>query len=410
MAETQPKPAKTPTVRPVKFIEIRTYLAERYQFRFNTVAVDLEYTEKGANEWQPLNPSNLTCELFESGFQGFDKQLDAMLRSDFVPKFDPIRQYFEGLPEWDGTDYIGQLMSHIKTSDQDFFIAQFKKMLVRMIAQSFNRIAFNKHCLTLYSKQNDGKTSFFEYLINDTPLERYYKKNPDIEGKEAKRALAENFLLNLDELSALSKTDVNRVKATFSESAIKVRLPYDKKDSIMPRRASFVGSTNKREFLVDETGNVRWLVFEVISINHNYGRPGGYADVDINKVWAQAFSLFQTNSPVNLSADEIAHSEKNNEQYGQRTPEYQMLLQWFTPAPKAQGGTFYQPVNIVQRLTELSDNKIRLTSENVGRALTKMGIERSANRIGKNVAYGYWLKELLLGVDGQPTEPVTVKF
>ncbi|QHV97555.1 VapE domain-containing protein [Spirosoma endbachense] len=389
--------------KPIKFLLIMNYLENKYDFRFNTVSIDLEYKPKQETDWKTLNPADLEVELLREGFTGFDKQLAALLKSSFVPRFDPILEYFESLPPWDNkTDYIGILANYVRTTDQEFYLRQFKKMLVRMVAQGLNAIAFNKHCFTFYSNQNDGKTYFFENLLQGTGLAEYSKKNIEFEGKDSKRSLAENFMINLDELAGLSKQDVNRAKAFFSESQIKLRLPYDKKDSIMSRRASFVGSTNQREFLVDETGNVRWIVFEVLSINHDNGGPNGYRAVDINKVWAQAYFLFQNDYPVQLDKDEIAHSENNNARYGRDSVEYQMLLQYFTPVAKEQGGTFYQPYKLVERLTQLASNTVRLTSENMGRALKKMGVEKAQTRIGQLPVWGYYLSENLLNVADQP--------
>jgi predicted P-loop ATPase len=398
--------------KPIKFVLIRDYLEKKYDFRFNAVAIDLEYKPLKATVWETLNPSDLECELFLEGFTGFEKQLSALLKSSsFVPVYDPIRNYFETLPPWDQqTDYISQYASYVRTTDQPFFLEQFKKMMVRMIAQAYNTISFNKQCLTFYSNQNDGKTYFFENMLKDTPLERYSKKNPDVEGKEAKRALAENFLVNFDELAGFSKQEVSKIKAFFSESQIKVRLPYDKKDSVMMRKASFVGSTNKREFLVDETGNVRWLVFEVLSINHDNGGPNGYRAVDINNVWAQAFFLFQGGYPVQLSPEELKHSETNNEKYARTTTEYELLISHFEPANKDALGKFYQPKDLLIRLTQLTSNQVRLNPENIGRALTKMKVERAQHRIGQFPVYGYWLKENLLDLSDQPATPVNIKF
>ena len=386
------------------------YLQSRYEFRFNTVSIDIEYrAKKNGAEWTVLVPAKLDSELFREGFTGFDKQLGALINDpDFVPHYDPILNYFESLPEHDpSTDYIGMLAQYVQTTDQDFFVRQFRKMLVRMVAQGLNRIAFNKHCFTFFSNQNDGKTFFFENLLQGTPLADYTKKNIDFEGKDSKRSLAENFMINLDELAGLSKQDVNRAKAFFSESQIKLRLPYDRKDTIMLRRASFVGSTNQREFLVDETGNVRWIVFEVLSINHDNGGPNGYRAIDVNKVWAQAYYLFKNGSPVQMDKDEIAHSENNNARYGRDSVEYQMLLEYYTPCSEANGGTFYQPYRLVEILTKMVNNTVRLTSENIGRALRKMGVEKDQRRIENSTIpkWGYWLKENPVV---QMTEPKSV--
>lgn len=397
--------------KPIKFVQIRDYLEHKYEFRFNTVAIDLEYKLKGSDDWKTLNPANLECELFIEGFTGFEKQLAALLKSDFVPRFDPILDYFESLEKWDCVnDYITQLAKFVITTDQEFYIKQFKKMLVRMVAQGLNAIAFNKHCFTFFSNQNDGKTYFFENLTQGTPLSVYSKKNIEFEGKDSKRSLAENFMINLDELAGLSKQDVNRAKAFFSESQIKLRLPYDKKDSIMNRRASFVGSTNQREFLVDETGNVRWIVFEVKTIYHDNGGPNGYKSVDINKVWAQAYFLFQNDYPVQLTKEEIAHSENNNAKYGRDTVEYQMLTQYYKPSSEKEGGKFLQPFQIAERLTVLSNKTIPIRSENIGRALVKMKVEKVSRRVGQNPVYGYWLEELLLDIDNNPVEPMKATF
>ncbi|GAB3956398.1 VapE family protein [Spirosoma harenae] len=393
-----------------KFVRIHNYLSKRYEFRFNTVALDIEYRSKvdAKSNWVTCNEADLTVELLEYGYTGFDKLLTALLKSSYVPKYDPLRHYFENLPAWDQqTDYITQFASFVQTTDQDFFYTQFKKMLVRMLAQAFGAISFNKQCFTFYSLQNDGKTHFFEALIMKTPLQPYYKKNPDITGKESKRALAENFMLNLDELSALTKQDVGQVKATFAESQIKVRLPYDKKDSIMPRRASFVGSTNKREFLIDETGNVRWLVFEVLRINHDNGGPNGYMSVGVEKIWAQAYFLFSSGYPCQLTKEELEHSEANNSKYGVNTMEYQLLATHFTSRSKHDGGKFYQPVDLVVRLTELTQSKVKLNGENVGKALSKLGVPRVNGKKGQISVHGYYLIENLLGVDDSPVDYVT---
>jgi len=382
--------------KPIKFVVIKAYLEEKYIFRFNTVSIDLEYKEKGTDGWNVLNPADLEVELMIEGFTGFDKQLAAYLKSSYVEKYDPIREYFESLPDHvPGTDPIAELANYVKTTDQEFYVKQFRKMLVRMVAQGLNEISFNKHCFTFYSKQNDGKTYFFENLLQGTALATYSKKNIDFEGKDSKISLAGNFMINLDELAGLSKQDVNRAKAFFSESQIKLRLPYDKKDSIMSRRASFVGSTNQREFLIDETGNVRWIVFEVISINHDSGGPNGYRAVDVNKVWAHAYFLLRNGFPVQLDKDEIAQSELNNAKYGRDSVEYQMLLQYFEPCQKGEG-MFYQPFRIAEILTKISGNSFRISAESVGKALTKMKVEKVQERTnGSKVPLGgYWLREL----------------
>ena len=88
--------------------------------------------------------------------------------------------------------------------------------------------------------------------------------------KDARILLCKNFLINLDELSSLAKKEINTLKSYFSKDQINERLPYDRKNTILPRISSFIGSTNRDTFLDDETGSVRWLCFQITGINWNY--------------------------------------------------------------------------------------------------------------------------------------------
>jgi predicted P-loop ATPase len=89
-------------------------------------------------------------------------------------------------------------------------------------------------------------------------LRDYQVENISVD-KDSLIALCQNFGVILDELSTLSKTEINAQKTLMSKSYIKVRHPYDRRPKMESRRASIWGSTKKAEFLVDETGSVRWL-------------------------------------------------------------------------------------------------------------------------------------------------------
>ena len=114
-------------------------------------------------------------------------------------------------------------------------------------------------------------------------LEKYYTEDIGVD-KDGLIALCKNFIINIDELSVMSKTDVNILKAFISKNTVNARLPYDRKSSLMYRTSSFCGSTNRSDFLTDETGSVRWIIFEVLEIDFNYSK-----EININQVWAQAY-------------------------------------------------------------------------------------------------------------------------
>ena len=167
-----------------KFVRIRDFISQRYDLRLNLVSLDIESKEKDKNSFDVLNENDLVCKLLEAGFTGVETPLFALLKSSFVPHYDPFHKYFESLPDWKDSDpdYIEELANYISAKDQKWFNSQFKKMLVRMTACALNKIAFNKQCFVLKGGQNDGKSSFVRFLCPPT-LENYITDHIDVNNK-----------------------------------------------------------------------------------------------------------------------------------------------------------------------------------------------------------------------------------
>ncbi len=269
-----------------KIYIVEEYLKEQYDLRYNEIAVEIECKNEDDNKFEPINENRIYIDLKRNCINISQSDLAALLRAGRLPVFNPFKDYFTNLPKWDGTtDHIAHFYKYITAKDQNRFNTQLKKMLVRCIACGFG-ISFNKHAFILMGGQSGGKSTLCRWLCPDT-LKDYYTENLSADNKDNLTSLCQNFIINLDELAALSKMDLNGLKSMLSRDYVKVRLPYDRKATVHKRRASFFGSTNKDEFLNDETGSVRWLCFEILKINWDYKK-----DLNIDLIWAQALSLF----------------------------------------------------------------------------------------------------------------------
>ena len=201
--------------------------------------------------------------------------------------------------------------------------------------------------------------------------------------KDARIQLCRNFLYNLDELAVLSKKDVNALKAFFSKTFINERLPYDRKNTTLPRICSFMGSTNMSSFLNDETGSVRWLCFELKDqIDFAYSK-----EIDIKKVWTQAFHLAYKDHNFNpeLSIQDISENEERNKKYTSLTTEQELVAKYYEKSTDIEDFVTASDVMVV-----LSCLNVRLSQVNIGKAFSGFNFQRVKH--SKRQVYGYLAK------------------
>ncbi len=362
-----------------KIYIVEEYLKQQYDLRYNEIAVDIECKNENNNNYEPINENKIYIDLRRNNISISQSDLAALLRSGRLPVFNPFKDYFTNLPKWDETtDHIAKLCSYITAKDQNRFNTQLKKMLVRCIACGFG-VAFNKHAFILMGGQSSGKTSLCRWLCPDI-LKPYYTENLSADNKDNLTSLCQNFIINLDELAALSKMDLNGLKSMLSRDYVKVRLPYDRKATVHKRRASFFGSTNKDEFLNDETGSVRWLCFEVLRINWDYKK-----DLNIDLIWAQALFLFNSGFKYELTAKEIEENENANSKHQLRSPELEYLTAYFEPSAKGQPlAEAMNATGIINRLRETNLTSMNLNVTSMGKALKMAGYKQTSERVGNN--------------------------
>jgi predicted P-loop ATPase len=338
-----------------------------------------------------INVDEIARELAHANFKFPLDKLKSLLRSEFVPKFNPFKKYFEELPpNSDGMDHIDLLSSHIKTDNDEFWQIQFKKALVRNIACSVD-LRVNRIIMTLVGEtQETGKSSFIEFLCPPA-LKDYYTESALDNSKDSDIALCENFIQNLEELAALNAIEINRLKATISKISVKQRGAYKEFAEVNPRRVNFWASTNKVDFLADDQ-NTRWLCFNVKSIDFDYNNKiTGIQKVDINKVWSQAYQLYKEGFSYQLSAEELQHRDRSNKDYESSSFEKELILRYFKPATDPYG-QFMTNSQIMIELSESLNNKHKINIFAISRAMKQLGFVSQKKKIQGRSVRGYKLE------------------
>lgn len=367
---------------------IISWIDSNFDVRTNSVTKTVEYRRIGANDpYQPVNENSfyIMMKLIQ---KVTIQDVKAVLGSEVIKVYDPFKNYFESLPtSIPGT--IDRFCTYIETTNQERFRIQFTKWLVRVIACALEPKSFNKQILTLVSPvQGDGKSTLLRYLCPDE-LNNYYTESLSY-NKDGEIALAQNFIINQDELATFTKHDINAFKSFVSRDRVSVRHPYASKQTTDPRRASFVASTNETQFLSDLTGSVRWLIFEIKRIKHKGISPNDhYQMIPIDQVWAEAYSLYRDrNFKREMTGSEISENENQNEKYHSTKPEYDYILKFCHPATDN---------TEILTATEIRDNIIKLTdgacgnlnNVYIGQALNKLDYKKICERKNGNPVYGY---------------------
>ena len=272
--------------------EVTAFLTSRYRFRFNVLTEETEvannipdthlrYT-KVDERWM----NTLSMETIETGIDCWDRDIQRFVRSRRISEYHPFTAYFEQLSEWDGTDRVSALARRV--SDNPVWVNGFHRWMLGLSAQwmqfrpdtnnanrannansanntsSINR-ANSVAPLLVSSRQGLGKSTFCRLLMPDA-LKAYYTESYDLSSPASAEAkFAAYGLINLDEFDKLSASKMPLLKNLMQASALNIRKAYKRSASALPRIASFIGTSNREDLLVDRTGSRRFLC---VSLEH----------------------------------------------------------------------------------------------------------------------------------------------
>ena len=386
---------------PLKKVE--AFLSDRYQFRRNAITKRVMYRPIGSHDiYEPCQFNNI-WRLLQHNLKDFGGKakvptgdVQNLLESNYVEEYNPIKDYFHKRKAWDNVDHIGALATHIQTTDQAFWEEQFKKSLVRMIACSVDLIENRIVMVLVQPKQEAGKSNFIRFLC-PPELKEYYKEDPVTANKDSEISLTENFMWNMEELEALDRKEINSLKSFISRNVSKQRRAYARQEETRPRIVNFWGSTNKEQFLND-IQNTRWLCFRVNTINWDYNNAvTGKKNIDINKVWDQAWHLYTTGFDYRLDSDEAKKRDSMNHSFESMGNEKQLIIKYLTKVKaNSVSGEFNMIIDIVQYLQAATQHKIQIHAFNVQTAMLQLGFDSETRSVNGNPVKGFWcIKKML---------------
>lgn len=228
--------------------------------------------------------------------------------------FHPVRDYLNSLA-WDGVKRVESLLiDFLGAADSDYTRTVTRMTLAAAVARIFEPGCKFDYMLTLVGPQGLGKSMLFNRLGGAW----FSDSLTSVSGKEAYEALHGVWLMEMGELAATRKAEVEAIKHFLTKQVDRYRVAYGKRPEEFPRQCIFIGTTNEYEFLRDRTGNRRFLP---VPVQHSNGRIWSDLTQDeINQIWAEAVVLYQNDEPRHLDEAmaaaaldmQLAHTEESS--------------------------------------------------------------------------------------------------
>ncbi|MBY6879676.1 hypothetical protein EXN65_19755 [Clostridium botulinum] len=244
--------------------------------------------------------------------------------------FHPIKEYLNNL-QWDGKERINTLLiDYLGAEDSNYVKTVTRKTLVGAVARIFiPGIKFDT-MLVLSGPQGIGKSTIIKKLGKDW----YSDSLTTVSGKEAYEQLQGFWLIEMGEMTATKKADIEATKHFLSKQEDIYRVAYGRRTSRFPRQCIFIGTTNDKEFLRDKTGSRRFWPVDVGIQKHNKYVWSDLTDYEINQIWAEAMELWKNKEPLNLNSEEKKEAEKQQDAHSEESAKTGLIEEYLNkPLP-----------------------------------------------------------------------------
>ena len=232
-------------------------------------------------------------------------------------RFCPIRRYLDSCSahakpyaDWEkiGEVFLGN-SHHLAT-------LAMQRMMIGAVARAYNPGCSMSWLPILVGAQGVGKSMFSRSLVPEklfaevsTPLETLMKEQ---------YRLHVAWLLELPEIDHFFQSrNIENFKNLITTRCDEVRRPYATLPERLLRRFVMIGTTNRNQFLVDSTGNRRFVPLE---IGANFLIPWQQLAEERDSLWAAAIQAYRNGEPYEFNSGEIAQIAEYIQEFGDPDP------------------------------------------------------------------------------------------
>lgn len=373
--------AKRNKVKPLKSVPEDTILMMRtdiflhthYEMRKNVMTGVAQYRLNNGedDEFVDLDDearNEMTMRAKEMGLKSWDRDIARFIESPRIKKYDPVNDWLDHLPAWDGKDRISALAARVPTN-QPHWEQYFHTWLLGMVAHWQGKQSLTGNALVplFIGRQGCGKSSFCRILL-PRELRDYYNDRINFKNEtDLNLGLTSFALINIDEFDKTTARQQVLLKYLLSTADVKFRPPYGKAYKQYRRYASFVGTTNQPKPLTDPTGSRRFVCVEITDMID-------FEDsLDHQQLYAQLKEEVNSGMRYYLNDEEIAQLIEENERFQRIDSLAEMIAELFRKPEGSETGRWWSTAEVLKLLQNKYGKSTlkNATPEKIGNTLTR---------------------------------------
>ena len=360
--EVTVKETAKPTRQQLTMRRLLNFLQLHYAFRYNRLTDRAECavlnTEQPNEDthhltYRPVDDRllhTISLAAMEEGVDCWDVDIKRYIDSEHAPAYHPFTDYFEHLPRWDGKDRVKELARRV--SDNDLWVRSFHRWMLGVTAQWMNNNEQEQRAnsvapLLVSTVQGMGKSTFCRMLL-PKELRTYFTESFDLTNvTSAENKLASYGLINLDEFDRLPATRMPLLKNLMQMESLHIRRAYKRSTEPLPRIASFIGTANRKDLLVDASGSRRFICIEVEK------QIDCTTPIDHAQLYAQLKEELNGGARCWFNKQEEAEIQQHNRAFYRTIPAEEVLEACFRFAePNEQGARLMSAADIYATLKQ----------------------------------------------------------
>ena len=368
-----------------------------YSMKYNQITHTFEFfgfDEGESAEHLAENVPTILQDQLKKEYTHVSKQLvmDYITRYATRNKYNPVLNLIEAT-KWDGKDRIEEIYSIFRippenTEEGKYSRIYIKKWLMQTCCALFNVIKcpFSLDIILIFKgRQGIGKTRFFEKLALES---QFFGEGIclDPRDKDSVMQATSKWISELGEIGSTMRKDMDSVKAFLTKSTDEYRTPYGKASLHYPRMTSFVGTVNDDEFLIDQTGNRRFVTIplppDLVIDYETQIKP-----FNALQLWSQVYELIKDKDKAScfrLTEDEKRQLEKRNAVFVKPMKAECEVLDILEEQQTQEQGYIctFKEMTVLQFIQL---HNLKYDARVVGRVLKKYGYEAMRKRINGEV-------------------------